>query len=380
MEVLGTRNLLNVLREQLEAEGIGVASTNTNPPPPIIMEPVTERRKYDIAIPITKPSLRHDRRKLSNLNVRLLEPMFDLDERYRIRLKLEFATTETEVHQDNIADSPPLIEELLASITNLVAAKAGLPNRFAELYPVIRDYIGNRCFGRKIELDNDTLRSHLARPEIKEGIAKYLVHEIAELTIERREIEFEKRDFKLSETKPFSWRRNLPPLEAEKTVFNFVATYNGFEREFAEFLDNAGDILRFAALGTTEQGASGASFRVDYLKPSGAIGLYFPDWVAVQRELDGQIINWVIETKGRVWEGTDEKDAAMWEWCCRISTATGDKWKYFRVNQADFHPSYATFRKLLFTLVGKSMARKRDASGATLSHDEFLQLRDEGRA
>ena len=380
LEVLGTRNLLNVLREQLEAEGIGVASTNTNPPPPIIIEPVRERRKYDIAIPITKPSLRYDRRKLSNLDVRLLEPMFDLDERFRIRLKLEFAMTETEVHQDNIADSPPLIEELLASITNLVAARAGLPNRFAELYPVIRGYIGNRCFGRKIELDNDTLRSHLARPEIKEGIAKYLVREIAELTIERREIEFEKQDFKLSETKPFGWRRNLPPLEAEKTVFNFVATYNDFEREFAEFLDNAGDILRFAALGTTEQGASGASFRVDYLKPSGAIGLYYPDWVAVQSDLDDQIVNWVIETKGRVWEGTDEKDATMRDWCRRVSTATGDKWKYFRVNQADFQPDYATFRKLLVTLVGKSMARKRDESGASLSHEEYLLARDEGRA
>jgi type III restriction enzyme len=52
-----------------------------------------------------------------------------------------------------------------------------------------------------------------------------------------------------------------------------VATYNEFERRFAEFLDNkAADVLRFAALGTTEQGESGTQFRVDYLKPSGAIG------------------------------------------------------------------------------------------------------------
>ena len=380
LEVLGTRNLLSVLREQLEAEGIGVASTNTNPPPPIIIEPLRERREYDIAIPITKPSLMHDRRKLSNLDVRLLEPLFELDERFRIKLKLEFAMTETEVHQDDIANSPPLIEELLASITNLVASNAGLPNSFAELYPMIRGYIGNHCFGREVELNDDTLRSHLSRPEVKESIAKYLVRKIAEITVERQKIEFDKQDFYLSETKPFGWRRNLPPLEAEKTVFNFVATYNDFEREFAEFLDNANDILRFAALGTTEQGVSGASFRVDYLKPSGAIGLYYPDWVAVQSELDGQIVNWVIETKGRVWEGTDEKDAAMREWCRRVSTATGGKWKYFRVNQAEFRPDYTTFRKFLVSLVGKSMAQKRRASGAILSHEEFLLIRDEGRA
>ena len=382
LEVLGTRNLLSVLREQLEAEGVGVASTKTNPPPPIVIEPVQERLKYDIAIPITKPSLIHDHRKLSDLDVRSLEPIFDqeeLDETFRIRLKLEFATTETEVAQDDIAGRLRPVQELLADVTNLVAGKAGLTNRFAELYPVIRDYIGSRCFGRKIELDDDVLRSHLARLEIREGIAKYLVRKIADLTVERREIEFDKQDFHLSETKPFSWRRNLPPLEAEKTVFNFVATYNDFERRFAEFLDNAGDILRFAALGTTEQGASGTSFRVDYLKPSGAIGFYYPDWVAVQRELDGQIINWVIETKGRVWEGTEEKDAAMHDWCRRVARATGDTWKYIRVNQADFRSDFATFRVLVFTLIGKAMTRKRDASGATMSHEEFLQWRDEGR-
>ena len=100
-----------------------------------------------------------------------------------------------------------------------------------------------------------------------------------------------------------SMRDALARSRAEKTVFNYMATYNGFERQFAEFLVRAPDILRFAALGTTEQGVSGTTFRVGYLKPSGAIGFYYPDWVAMQRDLDGVIVNWVIETKdasGRV--------------------------------------------------------------------------------
>jgi hypothetical protein len=77
-----------------------------------------------------------------------------------------------------------------------------------------------------------------------------------------------------------------------------------FERRFAEFVDKeAKDVLRFASLGTTEQGESGTQFRVDYLKPSGAIGFYHPDWVLVQKTPAGAV-NWIIETKGRVWEGT----------------------------------------------------------------------------
>ena len=110
LEVLGTRNLLNVLRTQLEMDGVGVAVTKTSPPPPVIIEPVKERLKFDIAIPITKPSLEHDIRKLSELKVEALDAIYDqedLSEPFRVSLKLEFATTETEVHQADIAAGEP---------------------------------------------------------------------------------------------------------------------------------------------------------------------------------------------------------------------------------------------------------------------------------
>ena len=352
LEVLGTRNLLNVLRAQLEAEGVGVASTKIDPPSPVIISPIRERLAHDIAIPITKPSLEHDIRKLSELKVEVLDAIYeqeDLTEPFRVKLKLEFATTETEVHQADITpgELPPAYE-LLASITNKVIDLAKLPNRFAELYPTVRDYVATRCFGKSVNFEDEALRSHLSRLELQEGIAKCLARKISELTIERRAIEFDKADFRLSETKPFSWRRNLPPLEAKKTIFNYVATYNDFERLFAEFLDSkATDVLRFASLGTTEQGESGSQFRVDYLKPSGAIGFYHPDWVVVQKAQTDEV-NWIIETKGRVWEGTAAKDDALKTWCERVSAATGTTWRYVRVNQKSFHAdSYATLQDVI---------------------------------
>jgi type III restriction enzyme len=352
LEVLGTRNLLNVLRDQLEAEGVGVGITNGNPPLPVTIYPLQERAAFDIAIPITKPSLVHEIRKLSELRVDALEAIYeqaDLAEPFRVRLKLEFATTETEVHQADIGggEMPP-IHELLASITNKALDRAKLPSRFAEMYPDVRDYVAHRCFGRSVDLEDETLRSHLSRLEMQEGIAKYLARKIAELTIERRAIEFEKANFRLSETRPFSWRRNLPPLEAKKTLFNYVATYNDFERRFAQFLDKAEDVLRFAALGTTEQGESGTPFRVDYLKPSGAIGFYHPDWVVVHTTASGEI-NWIIETKGRVWEGTGAKDEAIRDWCQRISEATVSTWRYTRVNQIEFDSRKPTALQDLLT-------------------------------
>ena len=339
LEVLGTRNLLKVLREQLEADGVGVASTDKKDPPlPVIIAPVQERMEFDISVPITKPRLEHNIRKLADLDVEDLQAIYDqeeLAEVFRLRLKLQFATTQTEVHQAEIAGELPQGRELIASITNKVIDRAKLTNCFSELYPVVRGYVINRCFGQTVDLDGDALRSHLARLELQEGIAKYLARKVSELTLERRAIEFDKADYKLSQTKPFSWRRNLPPLVAAKTIFNYVATYNDFERRFAEFLDRAFDIVRFAALGTTEQGESGTQFRVDYIKPSGAIGFYHPDWVAAQATGQEEI-NWIIETKGRVWEGTRAKDEAIRSWCRRVSEETGQQWLYQRVNQTDF--------------------------------------------
>lgn len=348
LEVLGTRNLLKAVRDQLEAEGVGVTSAKSDPPPPIIIAPVKERIAYDIALPITKPSLAHNFLKLSELKVEQLEAIYDqadLAEQFRITLKIEFATTETEIHQTVVtADGLATAQEVLASITNKVMERAKLTNRFAELYPAVRDYVTSRCFGRQVDPDGTIIRSHLARLELKEGIAKYLARQIAKLTLERRTIEFENANFHLALTKSFSWRRNLQPspLEAAKTIFNYVATYNDFERRFATFLDKkAADVVRFAALGTTEQGDSGTQFRVDYLKPSGAIGFYHPDWVVVQKTKGGEV-NWIIETKGRVWEGTEAKDEAMQDWCEKVSLSTGQIWRFARVNQLDFETSKAT--------------------------------------
>ena len=356
LEVLGTRNLLRILREQLEAEGVGVASTDVNPPAAVVIEPVQERAAYDITLPNAKPSLERNARKLEDLDVGSLEAIYeqeDLSESFRIRLKMEFAPTPvTEVSQEDIAGEQRPAQELIADVTNKVVQRTGLSNHFAELYPNVKDYVAQRCFGAAVDVDDVRIRSHLSRLEIREGVAKYLARKIGELTVEVRKLEFENAAFQLSQTKPFHWRRNLPPpLRAEKTVFNYVATYNNFERQFAEFLDRAPDILRFAALGTTEQGASGTIFRVDYLKPSGTIGFYHPDWVAVQRDPDGKTINWVIETKGRVWEGTEEKDAAMQDWCRRVGEATGDAWKYIRVNQAEFRKDFGSFRAMLSKII-----------------------------
>jgi type III restriction enzyme len=252
LEVLGLRNLLRFVREQLEAEGVGVGVSKSGPPPSFVIEAIHDRLPYDIAIPLTKPRLTHNVRKLGELDPSTFEPIYDqkeLADPYRVSLKLEFATLETHVHsEDLVFDRPALTQELLSSVASKVVQRAKLPCAFAKLCPIVRRYLATRCFGGPVDVDSETVRSHLNRVEFRDAIANYLARQISELTVEKRTLEFENADFKLSDTRPFSWRRNLPLLEAKHTVFNAVATYNDFERAFAEFLDQAPDVLRFASL------------------------------------------------------------------------------------------------------------------------------------
>ena len=124
-----------------------------------------------------------------------------------------------------------------------------------------------------------------------------------------------------------------------------MITFNPFERRFAEFLDRSGNEVLVCCV-RDDQGDSGTEFRIDYIKPSGAIGFYHPDWVVVQRTKDGEV-NWIIETKGREWEGTTAKDEAARDWCKKVTDATRRMWRYNRVNQSTFDPNLKNLRDLI---------------------------------
>ena len=75
--------------------------------------------------------------------------------------------------------------------------------------------------------------------------------------------------------------------------------------------------------------------------------------MAVQQTADGEL-NWIIETKGRVWEDTGLKDEAMREWCRRVQDAAGIVWRFLRVNQTEFSriaPGSPTLQALIAHLL-----------------------------
>jgi len=336
LEVMGTPAFEQFVRE-LEIEGVGIKTVNEGPKPSVKIEPVDEKMAFDINIPLTMPRLTHNYRRISDLNPSMLEPILSQEE-LKKDIALEFLikefTTEKSIHKFKPDGPLVLPQAILSVITKKTMGNAKLVEGFAEIYPIAREYVANICFGQRINLEDEYVRLNLGNPKLQDLIARYLSRKIGELVAESRPLEFDRKDFKLSYVEPFSWRRNLPLLVCTKTIFNLVATYNPFEKSFAEFLEKCSDVLRFASLGTTEQ-ESGTQFKVDYIKPSGAIGFYYPDWAAVQKTDDGEV-NWIIETKGREYEGTEAKDASIKDWCNNVSSQTGMQWRYIRVNQIDF--------------------------------------------
>lgn len=334
LEVLGTPGFENFVRE-LEAEGVYIPTTTKKPTPPITVQPVKERLAFDISIPKTSTTLRRSYRRLALFDPSKTDPVYDLADvaRYRaLRLKVEHGTVHTQHGQVTVDRlRPALSGEIVATIVRKTQVQAGLTSDFAELYPLVHAYLEQRCFGEPVDLDADTVRMFLADPTHQERVAGFLGHRLGQLTVEAQPLIVEAAPILLSKTPPFHWRRQH--TVCDRTIFNYVATFNPFETSFAEFLDGCPDLVGFAALAEHFTG-----FWVDYLKPSGAIGRYFPDWVAVQKTTAGDV-NWIIETKGRVWEGTEQKDAAIRYWCEQVTVAARQPWQYMRVDQTIFKPS-----------------------------------------
>ena len=330
LEIMGTKAFEDFVRE-LEKEGVGINTQKTPPPLPLTIAPEKSRLMYDIKIPQTEFRYSRNYTPIDSLDPYEIPPLFTsdkLDEDRKIQLKMEFMVTGTEVHEAAVnTGNLTSGRELVSYITTEVIRKARLTGCFSSLYPKIESYILNRCFETKINnIEDKRLRKHLNYDSaVQQAVIDLLAKQIGNLTAEEKEITVKPKPIVLSATPPFIWRRKH--LRCKKTVFNFVAVYNGFEAEFAEFLDKDPDIVRFSALASI--------FKIDYLSTRGARRLYYPDFVAVRR-VGSEENYWIIETKGREYEDTDRKEAAAKRWCADVSKQTGKHWDYIKVLQTAF--------------------------------------------
>lgn len=343
LEVMGTAAFEDFVK-QLEKEGVGIPTVTTPPPLPIIITPVKTKLEYDIEIPTTELTYSHNFTKISEIDPLSIDPVFQTNptEDDIIKLRMDFATTNTTIHTVQIPPKYiPLAQEILSSITYRILKEVKLTdNYFNFLYPIVQTYISQKCFKSAVDLDNEKLRIKLRDPTIQYAIVSHVAKVVGKATITKNEVKLHSSRITLSKTKEFTWRRDR--IKCGKTIFNYVAVFNKFEANFATFLDKSKEITKFAALAETFTG-----FKIDYFSSRGAIRFYYPDFVAIEKAEKCEI-NWIIETKGREFEDTDRKDAAMKKWCEDISKETGEDWRYLKVLQTDFEAyEFTNFRVLV---------------------------------
>jgi len=352
LELIGTHAFEDFVRE-LEKEGLGVGTVRTPPKPGKRVYPLDERRKLDIVIPHTTAMLEREFKNMGLLDPAAFGPIGteeNLTQEVIQRIELIHGTVDVTVHSDEVEfneENVPPVENLLSSLTNRVMKRARITGFFPQLYPKVRAYVRDRCFGGKVELDEVPVRRALNDSALMDGIAALFSRRIGELTAEKRHVKVLGDPWRLSETQEFSWRRHF--TVANKTIFNVVACFNAFEAEFAQFADKAPDVIRFAKLCEHFTG-----FHVQYLKSSGALGTYYPDFVLVQKQ-GKELRHWIIETKGQEDVEVAAKDGQMKRWCSEVTVETGEIWGYAKVPYALFHGKhFGSFENLRKTLAGET--------------------------
>jgi len=344
LEILGTPAFHDIVRD-LEGEGVIVGGAKTSAQPGIMIAPETSRLKWDILIPRASSLIVNNFLNIEKFDPTKVPATFATGDMQtasaKMKVTFEGMHGPGRLGEDEIALLNNLsVRDSLALITKEATRVAKLTDDFDKLYPLVRSYVAEKCFGEKVDLDSPQLASFLEDALHREAIAKNLGKALGLLIAERPPIKIEGKPLDLGKTTPFLWNRKH--LECKKTVFNHVPVWNDFESAFAEFLDHADDVKAFSALAEYH-----TEFNVSYQKPSGALGQYFPDWVVKVVDVSTETY-WIVETKGRVWDGTLEKDEAIKYWCSQITNETGQSWSYTRVNQDWWNKhSFGTFTDMI---------------------------------
>ena len=249
-------------------------------------------------------------------------------------MKAEDAVHEIELGEVTVERlRPPLASEIVAAIIEPRATLGRSHARIREyLLRRIQRYLAERCFGEPVDLESDVNRIFLGEPEVQEQIARVLGAKLGRTGRPRSSrLRLRPNRFGSRDTQRIPLASTARRLRKDRLQLcgDLQSIRDASSREF---LDACDDVLRFAALAEFFTG-----FWVDYVKPSGATGRYFPDWVVVQ-QLDGAEANWIVETKGRVWEGPNARTPRSAIWCEQVTALSGESWRYLRVDQPIFKP------------------------------------------
>lgn len=305
----------------------------------ITVQPMEEKKKYDIGIPDITPSLVRKKSlaeeiaaiDVMNFNINKL-PLKGKDAEETKTFIYEgrdILTNEKLLEREYTIPPAQTAEEIIGYYARRISQNIKLPSQFAVLAPKIRDFFERKAFGKVVDLNDEVVIKAIGSNIASYVVIKEFEKALREIVIEEKEPQLLSANRLLSSTLPFPTSKKV--LQAKKSVFNYTPCDNEFEYNFAKFLEKAEDIKAFSKL--PEQ----FGFCIQYTDTRANIRNYFPDFIAISEDK----ISWIIETKGREDVEVQLKDNAAVNWCNSATQLTGENWRYIKVLQKEFeqlHP------------------------------------------
>jgi type III restriction enzyme len=236
----------------------------------------------------------------------------------------DLLTLQKLVERDYTLPEVQTSQEVISYYAKRVAQDVKLPAQFAALAPKVREFLETRAFGERVDLDDPLIIKAIATNVAQYVTVQAFVKALRPLVVQELTPQLLNAGRKLSDTPPFPYSR--PTLKASKTVFNLVPCANKFELAFAQFLEEAPDIVAFAKL--PEQ----FGFAIEYTDSNNNLRYYEPDFVAVAMNQ----VHYLLETKGREDVDVANKDRAATLWGENATRLTGTEWQYVKVPQKEF--------------------------------------------
>ncbi len=229
----------------------------------------------------------------------------------------DIITLQKLIERDYRIPEPQTAEEVIGYYARRIAQDVKLPSQFSALAPKVREFLETKAFGEPVTLNEPAMIKAISSNVAQYVTVKTFVDALRKMVIAELEPQLLHAGRLLSETPPFPWSR--PTLAADKCVFNLVPCDNGFEKEFAQFLQKAPDVERFAKL--PEQ----FRFGIEYTDSAGNLRYYEPDFVVATS--DG--VRYIVETKGLEDTNVANKDRAAQLWCENTTRLADKPWGLF---------------------------------------------------
>ena len=353
VDVIGNAAFLKFVEQLEKDEDITLDTFDLKEPVVITtIEPDPEKMTHDITVPVLSPILARRKtlaEEIAGIDISKLScPKLPKKEGDRAASQFHFEgydiiSLQKLVEREYTIPEPQTAEEVISYYAKRIAQDVKLPSQFAALVPKVREFLRDRAFAETVDLSDKTIIRAIATSVAQYLTVRTFATVLRALVVEELSPTLEQGGRPLSETEPFPFSR--PTFEASKTVFNLVAADNDFEREFAQFLQDARDVESFAKLPRR------FAFTIEYTDSATNLRYYEPDFVAV----DGDGVHYVIETKGQENIDVAHKDRAATIWCENATLLTDITWCYVKVPQIEYgklQPSVLSDAVVAFALPG----------------------------